>query len=102
MVRSVLKQITSDMRREISGVILIALGILGYLSLIFPSSGILGRDLGRGLVYLFGLCGWVVPSVVILTGALRLYNHPHSPNKYTRPRPKSRPKIPLDGKINDK
>lgn len=75
-VGSVLKQMTGDMRREMAGVILVALGILGYLSLGFPHSGILGRDLGRGLIYVFGLLAWVVPAAIILTGILRLYNQP--------------------------
>lgn len=64
------------MRREMAGVLLIALGVLGYLSLIFPSSGVLGRDLGRGLTIVFGLLAWVVPLAVIVTGVLRLINRP--------------------------
>ncbi|MDA8204999.1 MAG: DNA translocase FtsK [Thermaerobacter sp.] len=64
------------MRREMAGVLLIALGILGYLSLIFPHSGVLGRDLGRGLGIVFGLLAWAVPLAVIVTGILRLVNKP--------------------------
>ncbi len=75
-VRSVLKQITGDMRREMAGVVLVALGILGYLSLAFPHSGVLGRDLGRGLIVVFGLLAWLVPAAIIVTGILRLYNQP--------------------------
>lgn len=71
-----LKQITGDMRREMSGVVLVALGILGYLSLAFPHSGALGRDLGRGLTAVFGFLAWVVPAAVMGTGLLRLYNRP--------------------------
>ena len=76
MVGSLLKQITGDMRREMAGVLLVALGALGYLSLLFPASGILGRDLGRGLVVVFGLMAWVVPAAIMATGLLRLYNKP--------------------------
>lgn len=64
------------MRREMAGVLLVALGILGYLSLVFPHSGVLGRDLGRGLTAVFGLMAWVVPAAIIVTGVLRLTNRP--------------------------
>lgn len=76
MVGSLFKQITGDMRREMAGVLLLALGALGYLSLLFPASGLLGRALGRGLVVVFGLMAWVVPAAIMATGLLRLYNKP--------------------------
>ena len=73
---SVLRQITKDMRREIGGILLVALGLLGYLSLIFPHSGLLTRDLGHGLIFSFGLLGWAVPAYVIAAGTLRLLDRP--------------------------
>ncbi len=73
---ALLKQLTGDMRREMAGVVLVALGILGYLSLVFPKSGVLGRDFGRGLAFVFGFLAWVVPAAIIVTGLLRLYNQP--------------------------
>ncbi|WP_243239377.1 FtsK/SpoIIIE family DNA translocase [Sulfobacillus harzensis] len=76
MVGSLFKQITGDMRREMAGVVLVALGVLGYLSLIFPRSGVLGRDLGQGLTTVFGWMAWVVPAAIMATGLLRLYNQP--------------------------
>lgn len=66
----------NDLRREMSGVLIIAVGILGYLGLIFPASGVLGRDLGRGLSTVFGFLAWLVPGAVIVTGILRLMNRP--------------------------
>ena len=72
----VLKQITQDMRREIGGVALVALGVLGYLALIFPHSGIVGRDLGAGLTWCFGLIAWLVPALIVVSGGLRLLNRP--------------------------
>jgi S-DNA-T family DNA segregation ATPase FtsK/SpoIIIE len=75
-VGALLKQLTGDMRREMAGVVLVALGILGYLSLAFPHSGVLGRDFGRGLAYVFGYLAWVVPAAIMVTGLLRLYNQP--------------------------
>ncbi|POB09065.1 MAG: DNA translocase FtsK [Sulfobacillus thermosulfidooxidans] len=73
---SVLKQITKDMRREIGGILLVALGLLGYLSLVFPHSGRLTRDLGQGLFFAFGLLAWAIPAFVIVAGLLRLLNRP--------------------------
>jgi len=64
------------MQREMTGIILLALGILGYLALLFPHSGILGRDLGRGLRYFFGFISWIVPLGLILWGFSRLLNRP--------------------------
>lgn len=72
----VLKQITQDMRREIGGVALVALGVLGYLALIFPHSGIVGRDLGAGLTWCFGVIAWLVPALIVVSGGLRLLNRP--------------------------
>lgn len=73
---ALLKQLTGDMRREMAGVVLVALGILGYLSLVFPNSGVLGRDFGHGLAFVFGFLAWAVPAAIIVTGLLRLYNQP--------------------------
>ncbi|SMC06644.1 DNA translocase FtsK [Sulfobacillus thermosulfidooxidans DSM 9293] len=73
---SVLKQISKDMRREIGGILLVALGLLGYLSLIFPHSGRLTRDLAHGLSFSFGVLGWTIPAFVLVAGALRLLNRP--------------------------
>ncbi len=73
---SVLKSITKDMRREIGGILLVALGLLGYLSLFFPHSGMLTRDLGQGLTFVFGILGWVVPGYVVAAGILRLLDRP--------------------------
>ncbi|MHB1610112.1 MAG: FtsK/SpoIIIE family DNA translocase [Sulfobacillus sp.] len=70
----VLKQITQDMRREIGGVVLVALGLLGYLALVFPHSGVVGRDLGAGLTWSFGLIAWLVPALIVASGGLRLLN----------------------------
>lgn len=64
------------MGREMGGVVLIAVGILGYLALIFPHSGALGRDLGRGLSDVFGLLAWIVPAAIIISGGLRLMHKP--------------------------
>jgi S-DNA-T family DNA segregation ATPase FtsK/SpoIIIE len=64
------------MRREMAGVILLALGLLGYLSLAFPHSGVLGRDLGRGLVVIFGILAWLVPLAIMVSGLLRIYARP--------------------------
>ncbi|MDA8194627.1 MAG: DNA translocase FtsK [Thermaerobacter sp.] len=75
-MRKVLRQITRDMRREIGGIALIAFGILGYLSLIVPRSGFIGRDLGHGLTLVFGIFAWVIPMLVLLSGLLRLLNRP--------------------------
>ncbi len=75
-MHAVLKQITQDMRREMGGVTLIALGILGYIALIFTHSGIIGKDLGAGLQQSFGWVAWAVPAVVIVMGSLRLLNRP--------------------------
>lgn len=70
------RQITKDMRREIAGVVLMALGLLAYLALFFPKSGVIGRDLGHGLVVLFGLFAWVVPLGVLVAGLARILNKP--------------------------
>lgn len=75
-VRVARKHASADMRREITGVLLVGVGVLGYLSLIFPASGVLGRDLGRGLTIVFGLLAWLVPGVVIAIGIVRLINRP--------------------------
>ncbi|PSR23793.1 MAG: DNA translocase FtsK [Sulfobacillus acidophilus] len=75
-VRSQHKTAMGQMRREINGVLLVALGLLGYLSLIFPASGVLGRDLGRGLTLVFGMLAWVVPAGAIGAGLLDLANRP--------------------------
>lgn len=73
---SVLKQISKDMRREIGGILLVALGLLGYLSLIFPHSGVLTRDLAHGLSVSFGVLGWLIPAFVFVAGVLRLLGRP--------------------------
>lgn len=75
-MQAVRKQITQEMRREMSGVALIALGVLGYLALIFTHSGLIGKDLGAGLHWCFGLVAWAVPAVVMVMGSLRLLNRP--------------------------
>ena len=75
-MQAVRKQITQDMRREMGGVTLIALGVLGYLALIFTHSGLIGKDLGAGLHWCFGLVAWAVPAVVMVVGGLRLLNQP--------------------------
>ncbi len=75
-MHAVLKQITEDMRREMGGVVLIALGILGYFALIFTHSGLIGKDLGAGLDWCFGIIAWAVPAVIVITGSLRLLNRP--------------------------
>ncbi|MCL4493914.1 MAG: DNA translocase FtsK [Firmicutes bacterium] len=73
---AVLKQISKDMRREIGGILLVALGLLGYLSLVFPHSGALTRDLAYGLNFSFGLFAWVIPGLVLTAGILRLLARP--------------------------
>lgn len=75
-MHAVRKQITPDMRREMGGVAFIALGVLGYLALIFTHSGLIGKDLGAGLHWCFGLVAWAVPAVVMVVGILRLLNRP--------------------------
>lgn len=73
---------TADLRREISGILLVALGILGYLSLGLPQAGWLGRDLGHGLTFVFGLPAWLVPLLAIVAGTLKLLNRPRPhPNR---------------------
>ncbi len=71
------------MAREVTGVLLVALGMLAFLSLLFPDSGVLGRDLGRGLRIVFGFVAWIVPIAIIATGILRLINKP-SPTRQRR------------------
>ncbi len=73
---AVLKQISKDMRREIGGILLVALGLLGYLSLIFPHSGALTRDLAYGMTFSFGLFAWAIPGLVLTAGILRLLGRP--------------------------
>lgn len=75
-VRTARKKPTNHMRREIIGVLLVALGLLGYLSLLFPDSGVLGRDLGRGLSGAFGWLAAAAPTGVLVVGILRLINQP--------------------------
>lgn len=77
-----LREISSDMRREIGGILLIAAGILGYLTLFIPHSGSLGRVIGHGLLVVFGLFAWIIPLLVIVSGSLRLLNRP----TFSRPR----------------
>ncbi|MCY0879830.1 MAG: DNA translocase FtsK [Firmicutes bacterium] len=59
-----------------AGVVLVALGLLGYFSLAFPHSGVLGRDLGRGLVFVFGKMAWLLPLAILASGILRIYARP--------------------------
>ncbi len=73
---AVIKQISKDMRREISGILLVALGLLGYLSLVFPHSGALTRDLAYGLNFIFGVFAWIIPALVLASGILRLLAQP--------------------------
>lgn len=60
------------MRQEIGGVLLIALGLIGFIALIAPKSGWIAGDMARGLDTLFGVMRWAVPLMVVWGGVLHL------------------------------
>ncbi len=63
------------MRREIAGIVLVALGLMGYLAL-FSHHGWMSRDVSAGLMRAFGLTGWVIPGLVVVGGGLRIWDRP--------------------------
>lgn len=68
-------QIGPDMRREIGGIVLIALGLVGYLAL-SVGHGWMAKDLGHALRAVFGWAAWIVPGLVVVAGALRVFDRP--------------------------
>lgn len=68
-------QIGPDMRREIGGIVLIALGLVGYLAL-SVGHGWMAKDLGRALKLVFGWSAWLVPGLVVVAGGLRVFDRP--------------------------
>ena len=74
-MRRVWEQIGPEMRREIAGIILMAVGLVGYLGL-FTDHGWMSRDLTTALTRVFGLTGWLVPGLVVVAGGLRVWDRP--------------------------
>ncbi len=74
-MRRVWEQIGSEMRRELGGIFLMALGLVGYLSLL-TGRGWASRDLRQALLAIFGLTAWMVPALVVVAGGLRIWDRP--------------------------
>jgi S-DNA-T family DNA segregation ATPase FtsK/SpoIIIE len=65
---------SSIFKSEVSGLILVALGILVGLSVFFKNSvGILGELLGRYVGGFFGLTGYAIPPLIILHGLIKIF-----------------------------
>jgi len=74
-VRRVWQQIGPEMRREIAGIFLIALGLVGYLGLL-TGHGWVSSYVRLGLITVFGLTAWLVPGLVVVAGGLRIWDRP--------------------------
>ena len=61
-------------RREIFGILLVALALVAYLTLTGATGGIVGRFLAANLVNGFGWVAWVLPAVVGAAGVLLLFD----------------------------
>jgi S-DNA-T family DNA segregation ATPase FtsK/SpoIIIE len=53
---------------DIAGVLLAAAGLILFLSLILPNTGILGGAGGGAFRLLFGRAAWIVPAILLLLG----------------------------------
>ena len=64
----------AHLRGEVSGLILVTLGILMGLSVYFTNSvGPLGELLGRHVGGLFGLSGFAVPPLILFHGLIKIF-----------------------------
>ncbi len=61
-------------RREIGGILLVALALVAYLTLAGATGGVVGRFLAANLVGGFGWMAWIVPAVVGAAGVLLLFD----------------------------
>lgn len=72
----VLRQVAQDTRREIAGVLWLALSIVLYLALAGRSEGALGGSVAKDMRIWFGWEAWWIPALIGLAGVFRLINRP--------------------------
>lgn len=68
------KKNTKHFKREVTGLVLITLGILMALSVFFKNSvGPLGELLGRHVGGMLGLSGYLIPPMIIFHGLIKIF-----------------------------
>lgn len=70
-MRRVWEGIRPEVRRQLGALTLVAIGILGYVAILWPH-GWAARDLAQGLWVTVGLLKWLVPGMVAAVGVATL------------------------------
>ncbi len=67
---------------EVTGVLLIGLGLFTFISLYTSSAGIVGMHLQKGLMGLFGLVAYIIPAFLLVIGFLSIIAYHKRINKF--------------------